>query len=44
MCIVVTALSHNTPAGRWLKVETPSVLYFVSSAEHVPGLGMDTGS
>lgn len=38
MCAGVTAALHNTPADRWLKVETASVLYFISSAEHMPGL------
>lgn len=43
MRAVVTAASHNTPADRWLKVETASVLDFISSAEHVPGLVMYAG-
>lgn len=38
MCTGVTAASHNTPADRRLKGETASVFYFISSAEHMPGL------
>lgn len=43
MRAVVTAASHNTPADRWLKGEATSVFYFISGAEHMPGLVMCAG-